>query len=196
MSNLLRSELGSRRIVRKAGSVRSAGSGFKDFEQQPRRLSSGYPSVMSLMATRAATAPPVEIAPPTDADLGQLYSLAQGTFGAIPGWSDEQVIDVLRRDVIFVARERTLPAGYVALRPDRATESIVIEQIFVAPGHQQRGIGHRLLAHAEGYAIAEKARAIRIVAEESNWRARSFYGRVGFVPVESELLELVLPRLG
>jgi hypothetical protein len=35
--------------------------------------------------------------------------------------------------------------------------------------------------------------ALRIVADQTNWRARSFYWRSGFAPVEPELFELVLP---
>jgi ribosomal protein S18 acetylase RimI-like enzyme len=103
------------------------------------------------------------------------------------------VLEVLRRDVTFVARQQGQPAGYVALR---RTESgaILIEQLFVAPGHERRGIGHRLLAHAEGYAIAERAKSLQIVVEEDNQQARSFYRRSGFMPVEPELFELVLPR--
>ena len=49
---------------------------------------------------------------------------------------------------------------------------MIAEQVFVAPGHEHRGIGHRLLAHAEGYAIAKRARALCIVVEPDNWRAR------------------------
>jgi ribosomal protein S18 acetylase RimI-like enzyme len=135
----------------------------------------------------------VVIAPPTEDDLVHLFGLAKGTFADMPGWSDERVREVLQHDVVFVAREQAEAAGYVALRRDPATAAIVVEQLFVAPGHEQRGIGHRLLAYAEGYAIAERVRALRIVAEEGNWRARSFYRRSGFVPVEAELLELVLP---
>ena len=41
----------------------------------------------------------------------------------------------------------------------------VIEQLFVLPGHERRGVGHRLLDYAEGYAIAERAPALRIVVE-------------------------------
>jgi len=37
----------------------------------------------------------------------------------------------------------------------------VVEQLFVASGHERRGIGHRLLAYAEGYAIAERVLAGR-----------------------------------
>jgi ribosomal protein S18 acetylase RimI-like enzyme len=103
------------------------------------------------------------------------------------------VLEVLRRDVTFVAREQGQPAGYVALRRKEGG-AIVVEQLFVAPGHERRGIGHRLLAYAEGYAIAERARSLQIVVEEDNQQARSFYRRSGFVPVEPELSELVLRR--
>jgi ribosomal protein S18 acetylase RimI-like enzyme len=135
----------------------------------------------------------IEIAPRVEADLPQLFGLAKDTFGGLPGWSDERVLEVLNGDVVFVAREDDQPAGYVALRHDEAG-GIVVEQLFVMPGHEQRGIGHRLLAYAEGYAIAGRAQSLRVVVEESNWPARSFYQRSGFVPMEPELFELILPR--
>ena len=135
----------------------------------------------------------VEIAPPVEADLPLLFALARGTFGGLPGWSDARVLEVLTRDVIFVAREDDQPAGYVALYADEAGV-IVVEQLFVAPGHEQRGVGHRLLAYAEGYAITERAQSLHVVVEEGNQPARSFYQSSGFVPVEPELFELVLPR--
>ena len=68
----------------------------------------------------------------------------------------------------------------------------MIEQVLVAPGHERRGVGHRLLEHAEGYAIAERASALQIVVERDNSPARSFYLRSGYVPIEDELFELVL----
>jgi ribosomal protein S18 acetylase RimI-like enzyme len=111
----------------------------------------------------------------------------------MPGWSDQRVLEVLEHDLIFVAREQGRPAGYVALRRVEPGV-IVVEQLFVAPGHERRGIGHQLLAYAEGYAIAERALSLRIVVEETNQQARSFYSRSGFVPVEPELFELILPR--
>ena len=124
--------------------------------------------------------------------MPQLFAFAQATFAGLPGWSDERVLEVLRHDVIFVAREHGQPAGYVAMHREE-DGPIVVEQLFVAPGHEQRGIGHRLLAYAEGYAIAERARSLQIVVEEGNETARSFYRRSGFVPVEPELFELILP---
>jgi ribosomal protein S18 acetylase RimI-like enzyme len=137
----------------------------------------------------------LEIGAPEAGELGLLFELARRTFADFPGWSDDQVRAVMRDDLVFVAREGSHSAGYVALRHDRPERAVVIEQLFVAPGHEQRGIGHRLLAHAEGWAISEGASTLRIVTEEGNWRARRFYLRAGFVPVEPELLELTLPQL-
>jgi ribosomal protein S18 acetylase RimI-like enzyme len=135
----------------------------------------------------------IQIVPRIEADLPQLFGLAKLAFASMPGWSDERVLEVLKHDVIFVARERAQPAGYVALRRDEGGV-IVVEQLFVAPGHERRGIGHQLLAYAEGYAIADRARSLRIVVEDNNQQAQSFYRRSGFVPIEPELLELILPR--
>jgi ribosomal protein S18 acetylase RimI-like enzyme len=137
----------------------------------------------------------VEIASSTDEEVHQLFGLARSVFGDAPGWSDDRVLGVLSRDLVFVAREHGQPAGYVALRPT-AQEAALVEQLFVAPGHEQRGIGHRLLEFAEGYAISEKMKTLRVVVEEENLAARSFYQRSGFVPIGSDLFELVLPRPG
>jgi ribosomal protein S18 acetylase RimI-like enzyme len=136
----------------------------------------------------------VEIGPQAETDLPRLLGLASGVFAGLPGWSEERVIEALRNDVVFIARERGQVAGFVALRPEEGG-AIVIEQLLVATGHERRGIGHSLLAYAEGYAISERARSLQIVVEQDNHSARSFYRRSGFVPVASELelFELVLP---
>jgi ribosomal protein S18 acetylase RimI-like enzyme len=133
----------------------------------------------------------LDISPLRDEELGRLFGLAKCCFEAAAGWNDRRVLDALTRDVVFVAHEDGEVAGYVALRPRR--EHVVVEHLLVAPGHEQRGIGHRLLEHAEGYAIATQARAVDIVVEADNWRARSFYARLGYVAVEPELFELTLP---
>lgn len=136
---------------------------------------------------------PVEIVPGAEPDVRHLFGLARSVFGGYRGWNDRRVLTALTRDVVFVARELGQPAGYVALDPGE--EATVVEQLFVAPGHERRGIGRRLLDHAEGYAIAGQSRALRVVVEEDNRPARSFYLRAGFVPVETELFELALPRI-
>jgi ribosomal protein S18 acetylase RimI-like enzyme len=136
----------------------------------------------------------VEIAPLRESELAQLFGLANAVFASTSGWNDRRVLDVLTHDVVFVAHEQGEVGGYVALFVSPG-EQVIAEQVFVAPGHEHRGIGHRLLAHAEGYAIAKRARALCIVVEPDNWRARAFYSRLGFVPVQTELVELVLPSV-
>ncbi len=129
----------------------------------------------------------VEIVPRAETDLPQLFVFASSVFAGRPGWSDDRVLEVLHGDVVFVARERRGQlAGSVALSREES-DAITIEQLVVAPGHERRGVGHSLLAYAEGYAISEQARSLRIVVEQDNRPARSFYSRSGFVPVESEL---------
>ena len=71
---------------------------------------------------------------------------------------------------------------------------MLIEQLLVAPGHEGRGVGRRLIDHAEGYAITQHAETLAIVVESENWRARSFYRRMGFMPAGGELFERLLPR--
>lgn len=144
---------------------------------------------------RAGPSSPLEIGPAAESDVRRLFGLARTVFGDRPGWSDRRVLTSLERDVIFVARELGEPAGYVALDPSE--DATVVEQLFVAPGHERRGVGRHLLAHAEGYAIAAvHARLLRVVVERDNEAARRFYRRSGFVPVEEELFELVLPLPG
>jgi ribosomal protein S18 acetylase RimI-like enzyme len=129
---------------------------------------------------------------PAEAEL--LFGLAKTAFETAPGWADDRVLAALAEDVVFVAREEGVQAGYVALSRN-ADEGIVIEQLLVAPGHERRGVGRRLLAYAEGYAIAQGAPSLLIVAEPDNRAAQGFYVRSGFVPIGGDLLELVLPRL-
>jgi ribosomal protein S18 acetylase RimI-like enzyme len=127
-----------------------------------------------------------------ETEVPRLFGLAKSVFAGTPGWSDSRVLEALANDLLFLARDEGEPAGYIALRhePDGA---FVIEQLFVVPGHERRGVGHRLLDYAEGYAIAERAPALRIVVEQDNAPARKFYARAGFVPIEREIFERSLP---
>ncbi|MDX6408508.1 MAG: hypothetical protein QOE13_1579 [Gaiellaceae bacterium] len=134
----------------------------------------------------------LDIAPVRETEIGRLFGLAKTVFANASGWDDSRVLRALESDTVFVAHEDDEIAGYVALSvPDPSR--VIAEQVFVAPGHEEHGVGRRLLAHAEGYAIAERARVLGIVVERDNWRARALYGRLGFLPVQPELVELVLP---
>jgi ribosomal protein S18 acetylase RimI-like enzyme len=151
------------------------------------------PEARGQTVTRRGVDAAIEVVPCRRGDRPQLFALALAVFGHTPGWSDERVIGVLRSAVVFIARDERRLVGYVALERDDDDE-IVIEQVLVASGEERRGIGHRLLARAADFAVAERAHALRVVVEEGNWRARDFYRRSGFVPNGREVFERVLPR--
>jgi ribosomal protein S18 acetylase RimI-like enzyme len=125
-------------------------------------------------------------------DEAALYGLARRSFGERGGWSDHRTVGVICDETVFVAELDDRPAGFVALQP--GDDVVRIDQLLVSPEHQGEGIGHQLIEWAEGYAIAQRARALRIVVEDDNTRALDFYRRAGFVGVEPGLLELTLPQ--
>jgi ribosomal protein S18 acetylase RimI-like enzyme len=133
----------------------------------------------------------VEIEPSRRDERSDLFAFAKGAFGGERGWSDRRALDALEHDAVFVAWVGESIAGYVALRAEQG--AMRVEQLLVAPHHEGEGVGHRLLAYAEGYAISSGALAVRVVVENDNDRAVDFYRRCGFVPVDEQLYELTLP---
>jgi ribosomal protein S18 acetylase RimI-like enzyme len=125
-------------------------------------------------------------------DEAALFVLARRSFGERGGWSDERTLGVLESETVFVAEIDDVPAGYVALGP--GDDVVRIDQLLVSPEHEGEGVGHQLVEWAEGFAIARRARCLRIVVEDDNAPALDFYRRAGFVAVEPGQLELILPQ--
>jgi ribosomal protein S18 acetylase RimI-like enzyme len=138
------------------------------------------------------TQPAIELVSAPESDRPSLFALARAAFGDFPGWDDRRVLHALSHDAVFVARDSGGLAGYVALTRVGGHVALV-EQVLVAPGHEGRGVGRRLLGCAERYAVSEGAQKLQIVVEAGNRRARSFYRRCGFSAVGPELFERVLP---
>lgn len=122
-----------------------------------------------------------------------LFALAREAFGDRPAWSDAATLTRLETDTVFVALVDDRPAGYVALAPSAGT--VRVEQLLVSARHEREGVGRQLLEYAEGFAIAQGARVLQVLAEEDNVRALDFYRRQGFATAGSGLLELALPQL-
>jgi ribosomal protein S18 acetylase RimI-like enzyme len=116
-----------------------------------------------------------------------LFGLARLDRGA-----DERTLAVLERETVFVAEIEGAAAGYVAV--DVEGPHARVDQLFVSPEHEGEGVGRQLLDHAEGFAISRGAKALRVVVAESDARAVGFYRGRGFVRVEPDVLELVLPE--
>jgi GNAT superfamily N-acetyltransferase len=128
-----------------------------------------------------------DIRPLQREDEAVLFGLASLDRGA-----DARTLQVLERETVFVAEVEGTAAGYVALEPEESR--VRVDQLFVSPEHEGEGVGRQLLEYAEGYAIHQGARALRVVVAESDTRAAGFYRGRGFVPVEPDVLELVLPQ--
>jgi ribosomal protein S18 acetylase RimI-like enzyme len=122
-------------------------------------------------------------------DEGLLFGVAKLAFAEL---DDRRAIATLERDTVFVAELEGEPAGYVAV--EQSGGAVRIEQLCVHPAHEAEGIGGQLLEWAEGYAISAGAARLEVVVEPDNDRALSFYRRRGFVALDAELYELVLPQ--
>lgn len=126
------------------------------------------------------------------ADEGLLFSLAKSVFGERRAWDDRRALAVLEKDTVFVAELAGEAAGYVAVY--REHDRMLIEQLAVHPAHEEEAIEEQLVAWAEGYAIAEGARALQVVVQGDDDVAVEFYRSHGFARVAPDLLELVLPQ--
>jgi GNAT superfamily N-acetyltransferase len=129
-----------------------------------------------------------EIRPSRPEDEALLFGLASLDRGA-----DERTLGVFERETVFVAEVEGSPAGYVALEQEEEAR-VRVDQLFVSPEHEAEGVGRQLLEYAEGYAIFHGARTLRVVVSEADARAVGFYRGRGFVPVERDVFELVLPQ--
>jgi len=91
---------------------------------------------------------------------------------------------VIAGDVVFVAERDSHPAGYAAV--SQQGDVLQLDQIVVAPTDEGSGVGGRLLDWVEGYGVSRELRAVRIVVEPENVRARDFYARRGSLPGEDD----------
>lgn len=80
---------------------------------------------------------------------------------------------VLPRHEIWVAELDGRPVGFMAIAGD------FIDQLYVDPALQRRGIGSALMAHAKRLSPT----GLRLFTFQINTRARAFYDKTGFTAV-------------
>ena len=59
-------------------------------------------------------------------------------------------------------------------------DQLLIENVAVSPGHQGQGLGRRLLAHAEGLAVAKGYARIRLYTNQRFEENIALYRRLGY----------------
>jgi GNAT superfamily N-acetyltransferase len=101
---------------------------------------------------------------------------AYGDFQVRKGHTVEEDRDYFRRVIqvkndLWVAEIDERPAAFMAIAGD------FVDQLFVAPELQRRGLGAALLAHARGLSPV----GLRLFTFQVNADARAFYEKHGFV---------------
>jgi ribosomal protein S18 acetylase RimI-like enzyme len=154
------------------------------------------------------TTDPVRIRPADEADTAFILALVPRFVAfELPPWRDrEESANGVRRDLarhlaerpdgshVFVAEEGGVRSGFVHLvwTIDFFTgaKNCHISDLAVAPDHDGRGVGSRLLAFAEDWARRSGCRFVTLGVFPGNARARALYERHGY---GVELLRMVKP---
>jgi ribosomal protein S18 acetylase RimI-like enzyme len=98
-------------------------------------------------------------------------------------------------DHFFVAEDTDATrVGFLHLQVQRdffsGARACHVSDLAVAPGHDGRGIGRALLAHAETWARAHRCKMLTLSVFPGNTRARALYERSGFA---TDLLRMAKP---
>jgi ribosomal protein S18 acetylase RimI-like enzyme len=134
----------------------------------------------------------VTVRPVVAGDEAFLLGLAQRVFFAYARDPSRTMRSVLAgRDAqVMVAEQDSTQVGFVALQleplgsdfgPWTRPLAARIEAIAVRSDAQGRGIGRRLLEHAEAAARARGARSLSLATGEKNARARHLFDSAGFM---------------
>jgi len=90
-----------------------------------------------------------------------------------------------RRDsVIFLARADGAPAGFIQFYPSLSSVSMrpiwILNDLFVDPGHRNKGVGRKLMDRAREFATATGAVRIELTTERTNTTAQKLYRACGY----------------
>jgi ribosomal-protein-alanine N-acetyltransferase len=128
------------------------------------------------------TPPPVELVRMRRRDLRRVMEIEHAVFPE--PWSRAVFASelALRRGRAYrIAREGHETVGYVGLM--FVDEEAHVTTVAVAPEHQGRGLGTRIMLGALHIALDEGARTISLEVAVGNHRAQALYRRFGFAPV-------------
>ena len=118
----------------------------------------------------------------------------EGIFGRIGDkdwrWRKARTIEAdtaVNPNGIFVYEVDGVVVGYITTRIDPDTQTGLIPNLAVLPGHQGKGIGKALLTAALDYFEASGMAMAKIEALDQNPVAPTFYPRAGFQEVARQI---------
>jgi ribosomal protein S18 acetylase RimI-like enzyme len=146
-----------------------------------------------------------EIAPLREGGLAEALGLmrvfyAHERFDFDPEASGRMLRHLLARPevgAVFLAREAGRALGYLVLTRCYSLEFggpfVLLDEIFVLPEAQGRGLGKRLLDTASAYCRASGFGYLRLEVQKKNLRALEVYRAYGFRTEDRFLLSLPVP---
>jgi ribosomal protein S18 acetylase RimI-like enzyme len=84
----------------------------------------------------------------------------------------------VRAHVIELAYVDGELAGVIEIIP--AADHLLLENVAVAPAHQRKGLGHRLMAHVEALARARGLATVRLYTNKAFTSNLDFYQKLGY----------------
>ncbi|MFI0487453.1 GNAT family N-acetyltransferase [Actinomadura sp. 9N215] len=123
------------------------------------------------------------IRPATPADRPRIEEIVEAAYapwaeliGARPIPMDADYAAFINAAQVFVTGEG--PDGLIVLIPE--PDTLLIENVAVAPSHHGQGIGHRLLAFAEDHARALALPSLRLYTNELMTKNIALYASLGY----------------
>lgn len=130
---------------------------------------------MDEICIRAATAADV----PAIVDVvDRAYRHYIARIGKPPGPMLDDYAARVSEDAVWVLQDGPAIAGILGLLP--APEYLLLDNIAMAPEHQGRGLGRRLLAFAESETLRRGCREIRLYTHQTMIENQCLYASIGY----------------
>jgi ribosomal protein S18 acetylase RimI-like enzyme len=111
-------------------------------------------------------------------DLFLVWPIAKWPFDR-QQWED--ALDPAKGNVSFIVREGGKSVGHAALRNKGEPDTYVVSFLYLLPAYRSRGMGRRMVAALEGYAMRRfGVNRLRLVVRDYNPRALKCYRHCGF----------------
>lgn len=140
-----------------------------------RRARSDDPADVAFLG---AQAPRVAAGAPAWRDAATIGAIAQGTIADVLHARREEEVVLLAEDA--AGRRLGFVYALATIDPLSRESQGHVSDIVVMPEAEGRGVGHRLLAAAEGWAAARGATGVTVHVFPANARARRLYERQGY----------------
>lgn len=123
------------------------------------------------------------------ADTAQVCRIARDAFagytprlGRPPREIGLDYPSLVQRGLVLVAGSADGLAGFAVAEP--RDDTLAIDVVAVDPAAQHRGIGRRLIAHAEAQARVSGLRRIDLAVDEMMWETLGLYARLGYQEID------------